>query len=406
MDQFKRRRFFVESLETRAMMSVGPYAPCVLQQPVRGALVVQGPLFAGATPALSSPDVASDSAAQMPVLTKPIKIVSASAAPSIAQGITVAGPVTKVTGTHHEQVRIMPPDNGVVDLTGGTFLALEDTMYPESKAAPATWPTQSQIGQKNDLNAGYTASTNKEMFPVAIVGTGKNITVTGGYIHGTMNPLAPWHIWKDLSDGDGLRTEGTGMATVKNVRIDNVSDGYSPNGPAGSTFLIKDSKFTRIHDDIIEDDSIHSGTISNIYAEGHAFLSHRGSSNSSAVVNIDHVVVKLILQPHYGDHDPSDISGPYKNGTYTDHLGNGTLFKWSSGGGKVNVSDSVFLVPRYSTAGVSGMIFPPGTYKNVTVVWLGPGDWPTTVPPGVTITRDTTIFDKAKAAWDAAHPGL
>ena len=336
-------------------------------------------------------------------------VVASLLASALSPLVAAAAPPLSFSGVHHDQLKVTPPDGATVDLTGGTFLALDDTMFPESKPAPAAWPTQSEIGTKQELNPNFKRSSAKEMYPVAIKGPGRDVTVVGGTIHGVMHPAAPWHLWKDLADGDGLRTEGTGLMTVKNVQIDNVEDGYSPNGSPESTFLVEDCKFTRIHDDIIEDDHLHSGTIRNIYAEGHSFLSHRPSKgkqgNLATVVNVEQVVVRLLLQPHQGDHTPQDINhaGGYP---YPDGLGSGTLFKWTIGGGTLNVSDSVFLIERPSTSSNQAMAFPPGTYRNVTIVWLGAGEYPAAIPNGVVVSRDRRIFDQAKAAWDAKHPAL
>jgi hypothetical protein len=47
------------------------------------------------------------------------------------------------------------------------------------------------------------------------------------------------------------------------------------------------------------------------------------------------------------------------------------------------------------------------THINVTVVWLGGGDYPCLpIPPGVTLTTDVNVYLDAAAAWKAAHPGL
>ncbi|MGY8642587.1 MAG: hypothetical protein ACKVJU_16015 [Verrucomicrobiales bacterium] len=34
------------------------------------------------------------------------------------------------------------------------------------------------------------------------------------------------------------------------------------------------------------------------------------------------------------------------------------------------------------------MSFPPGTYRNVTLIWLGDGDYPKPLPDGVKLSRN------------------
>jgi hypothetical protein len=51
------------------------------------------------------------------------------------------------------------------------------------------------------------------------------------------------------------------------------------------------------------------------------------------------------------------------------------------------------------------MHFPAGaTFENVTLVWLGPGRYPGSLPAaGLTVTRDRRVWDRAKADWLARH---
>src|SRR6185436_18488489 len=118
---------------------------------------------------------------------------------------------------------------------------------------------------------------------------------------------------------------------------------------------------------------------------------------------VDNCVVELILQPFLGGmNGPTDTNtlGGYP---YPDKLGTGSIFKmdWDhpDNSGKVFVSNSVFLVPRNASSSNRTMGLAEGYYENVTVVWLGDGPYPATVPPGVTITRDRTVFDAAKAKF-------
>ena len=180
--------------------------------------------------------------------------------------------------------------------------------------------------------------------------------------------------------------------------VDNFEDGFAPRGAQSATFSIHDVYGRNIHDDAIENDGIHSGIIRDSYFQTQTFYSARGGSNASAAVTIDNCVVHLDLQPHQGGTGgPDDINsaGGYP---YADGLGGGSIFKmdWgTSDSGVVHVKNSVFLLERPATSSFVGMQFAPGTYENVTIVWLGAGV-SLAGTPGVTITRDRTVFDRAR----------
>ena len=50
------------------------------------------------------------------------------------------------------------------------------------------------------------------------------------------------------------------------------------------------------------------------------------------------------------------------------------------------------------------MDLPRGTYRNVTLVWLGGGRYPGAIPSsGVTVTDDIGVWNRARAAWLSRH---
>ena len=78
------------------------------------------------------------------------------------------------------------------------------------------------------------------------------------------------------------------------------------------------------------------------------------------------------------------------------------MFKWSKVANRLVLRDSIFLVEARPNGGHTD--FPPGTEAHgVTVVWLGKGAFPGRVPPGVTITTDRRIWDRARADWLTRH---
>ena len=317
-----------------------------------------------------------------------------------------AGEVIEITGDQHDQLRLVDPgDDAVIDLTQATFFGLEDVQWLEAQPVPLAWPTHTELDS-------ITEASNEEKFPVSIRGTSARLTIQGGTIIGQLKHQAPWHVWKMHADGDGLRVEGDESYEIDGTRIHNVADAIAPRGSQSAVFDIHDVYATSIHDDAVENDEIHSGSISDSFFKTHTFLSARPTSgsnisNPSAVVTVENCVVHLLLQPHQGGTGgPTDINtaGGYP---FDDGLGTGSIFKFDWGttnSGTVVVRNTVFLIERNSASSKTAMQFAPGTYENVTVVWLGGGDYPWAAPTGVTITSDRTAYDQAKAAFFAAHP--
>jgi hypothetical protein len=82
--------------------------------------------------------------------------------------------------------------------------------------------------------------------------------------------------------------------------------------------------------------------------------------------------------------------------------GPGQLFKWSDVGNRLHIEDSILLVEQTPNRGRAD--FPPRTIaSNVTVVWLGRGRFPGVVPPGVRITTDRGVWDRARTTWLDRH---
>lgn len=79
------------------------------------------------------------------------------------------------------------------------------------------------------------------------------------------------------------------------------------------------------------------------------------------------------------------------------------LFKWSPRAGSVDVADCVFRVDAMAASGPKPMRFPEGNYRDVTLVWLGDGEYPADLPDGVALTRDVEVWNAARTAWLSRH---
>jgi hypothetical protein len=223
--------------------------------------------------------------------------------------------------------------------------------------------------------------------------------VVGGTVLGQLPRDATWQAVKDCCDVDALRLEGRGWVASYGFRAENVEDGFAPRVPdtgGDDRFLLQGCYMRYIRDDAVENDDVMSGTIRDCLFDGVSrFLSERPSegtdvANPTSVVSIDHVLVHM--QPM-----PNDRS--------SDGMGCGSIFKWSTVSGSVVMSHSIIYVEEPSQTNVGADAFPPGTYRDVTLV-LGPGytgPYRVPLPAGVTVTRDVSVWDAAQDAWLAAH---
>ena len=275
--------------------------------------------------------------------------------------------VVVFSGPHHEQFRQCASDDLTYDLrkylSGGSF------------------------GSDSNLSIGKDCAAERT-------------AVVGGSVKGTISHSLTWDEVKSKYDADGLRLEGKDWLASFDLSVKDIEDGLAPRVTEGTEggntvrFLLAGAYMNWIRDDAIEDDSLMSGVIRDVLIDGtNRFLSARPSSSSSytntgMVVEVKNVLVHMMAMPN----DRDSVDG----------VGFGGIFKWSDAAGKVDVSDSIFLLDEQP---LSDDPFPAGTYSHVTLV-LGPdfqGSYPGSLPHGVKVTRKMSVWGKARRAWLKAH---
>ena len=92
-------------------------------------------------------------------------------------------------------------------------------------------------------------------------------------------------------------------------------------------------------------------------------------------------------------------------------LGAHGIWKWSSAAAStVVVRNTIFRLDAPSYSACTSQQWPNGTYQDVVLVWTGAGPYASaggcvnTLPPGVRLTTDVGVWDRAKAAWLANRP--
>tara|TARA_R110000850_G_scaffold209705_5_gene335721 strand:- start:140 stop:976 length:837 start_codon:yes stop_codon:yes gene_type:complete len=253
---------------------------------------------------------------------------------------------------------------------------------------------------------------NEELYPIQLRNL-EDPSISGFSVIGLQSKELPWRIVKAMWDGDALHIKGCrGSVQVSDVYWENVEDGLGPNGGVNH-WALERAWMKDIRDDAIENDSSVSGLISDCLVDGcFVFLSQRAddSIQKKSLTVIRNCYVRVSAQPHDGEKRRERRDRNIKFGN--DGIGRapGMIFKWDKGEGTVDVKDCVFVMEGMSINGPEDMAFPPGSYENVTLIWLGPGNYPSRLPFGVSQTNDITIWENAKRAWidrlPESHPGL
>lgn len=278
-----------------------------------------------------------------------------------ANQITVVSP-----GLHTEEFDVSPPsDNHTYDMRGAEF-----TNFPPEK-------------------------------PVAVRDRLRGACIVGPRVVGQQSRDLTWQEVKDCCDGDGVRfvignAASVGRVIGEGLWMDNVHDGFEPvrysNAAAmGYSWTLRHSYFRYVRDDVVENDACHPGEVVDVLVDNSfTFISSRPTGgnhiSTGAVAPVIKVRDSLI---HVGS---DDLAGrPWKwPGSLSSCMPTPVL----------DVRNTVFRIDREAR---SRMDWPDGTFENVTVVWLGGGDFPVPLPAGVSITDDISLWDAARANWLQRH---
>lgn len=191
---------------------------------------------------------------------------------------------------------------------------------------------------------------------------------------------------------------------VEGLRAHNQGDGIRMEA-GGSNFHVKDVHLSDIHDDCVENDFLHTGTVesslfdgcySGISAATFEGIERNGVNDTWTFKNN-----LLRMKPF------NTMFKPEKYGAY----GHAMLFKgWyePNRGPKLVLENNIFRADQ--KANIGDLQIPKNaelkSCKNNTFVWLGKGPFPYKLPSCFKITTDKKIWDNAVAAWKKQHPNV
>ena len=295
-------------------------------------------------------------------------------------------------------------------LVGGVGIAVR-AQTPDPAPAPAKCSTTD--GQKVVLNglqdnsydhrkehkatvvdARKASWSGKDSYAIQLGGD-QQICVSGGQIDGTW---ASDTSWKKMH-GTGAVVVDAPDAKIEDVRINGYGDSIRLLDRS-SDFVIRRVHLSFSRDDCIENDWLHSGTVSDSLLDGcyNAFSArtydgqdhvHDGDKN---VWTVQNSLVRLQPMPR----------------TYEDKgKGPGTagFFKWDKHSPQLSLVGNVFRADQPASS--VGLGIPAGklaSCRGNVMVWLGPGSYPEPLPSCFKVTRDVRVWNRAVAQWLRNHP--
>ena len=188
------------------------------------------------------------------------------------------------------------------------------------------------------------------------------------------------------------------------MRVRNTHDGiglYGDPDRGFGTCYIRNCWLRGIRDDAIENDDWQALRVSDTLVEGtYTFLSCQNHAldgmRVAQSVRVEDSIVRLRPFP-----------GGFKTRS-TDAV-HGQIYKSQDNAPALRLRNVVIASERFRVPSGDGPRLPErrgrieDRYEDVTLVWLGRGDYPGNVPDGCRLTRDPAVYEDAVADWKARH---
>jgi hypothetical protein len=259
----------------------------------------------------------------------------------------------------------------------------------------------------------------KTAYPINI-GGGEDGCWAGGIVLGTSDENARWaELYAKIQNSEGkIRRQNSAGVSWKGAR-NFVLDGLRAHNtwdairirPKSSNFTIRNVWVTRNRDDCVENDSFQQGLIDDSLFDGCyvAFSARSGPKSdrdgSNNIWTIQNSLMRLEPMP-----------GAHNEGPRPQQPGHKGWFKWRAGRGpKLELYNNVFMMEQPANMPDRAAGIPPVDKngdplveivdcKNNVMVWLGEGEYPYYLDDCFTVTKDRSIWDRAKQDWIDRHP--
>jgi hypothetical protein len=237
-------------------------------------------------------------------------------------------------------------------------------------------------------------------YPIGVDTASSRICWYDGAVFGT---IPTGMTWEDAHSYNQpcIRIVAKGWMKVDGIRCDNTGDGFRPRetstGAQNVTMTVRNTYFTRIHDDCLENDGVIGGLLqNNLWSGCNTGISEQPGSGSFSQpagerLVLDHMLIGLWITPHDGG------------------AGENSLFKWSGSANDLVIRCSTFKVDALSLNHATAMAVPATIDDSAcpthptTIVWLGGGPYPGDLPAGIRVTSQIDVWTQAVNAWKCAH---
>jgi hypothetical protein len=283
--------------------------------------------------------------------------------------------------------------------------AVQNAETPQQASCPSKSASPDASGGRWTGSGGNTtydargktfAQNSDNLYPLWL--EGQNNCFQGGVIQGQISKSQQWWQLKKCCNGAGIMVDGA--SKLLGVRLDNVAvDAIRIRKHAATTISDMYATYTRddcisdiTHADLVIDDSLFDGCHTGISWRSH----NKKLRNQPFKLQVTNSL--FYIQPMAGSASGGSCKDWVVNGQ-----ANGPMWKMEGSAERVDLHN---VIIRQDLANHEcGEKWPAGTYDNVTFVWTSNKPYPGTVPAGVKLTNDVSVWNNAKADWLAAHSG-
>ena len=250
------------------------------------------------------------------------------------------------------------------------------------------------LDQTTLVDARTARWSGKDHYALELGGSGR-VCLSGGRITGQWPSDTGWK----TMHGTGAVLVDSPAPIVEDLRVNAYGDSIRLLERA-QNFLVRRVHLSYSRDDCIENDWLHSGTVSDSLLDGcyNAFSarSYGGQDNQD---NGDHNVWTIKnslvrLQP---------MPRPYEDKGRIP--GTAGFFKWDDHGPKLSLIGNIFRADQ--PANTVGLAIPAGKLAHCAdnvMVWLGHGPYPEKLPSCFRVTTNVHVWNKAVERWKKRHP--